>query len=51
MDALRDQALGDEWRKLVADGVTATPVSVRRGPAVKVVNRTVVGALVVLPDR
>jgi len=38
MDALRDQALGDEWRKLVADGVTATPVSVRRGPAVKVVD-------------
>jgi SAM-dependent methyltransferase len=38
MDALRDQALGDGWRKLVADGVTATPVSVRRGPAVKVVD-------------
>jgi SAM-dependent methyltransferase len=38
MDALRDQALGDGWRKLVADGVTATPISVRRGPAVKVVD-------------
>jgi SAM-dependent methyltransferase len=38
MDALRDQALGEGWRKLVADGVTATPVSLRRGPAVKVVD-------------
>jgi SAM-dependent methyltransferase len=38
MDALRDQALGDGWRKLVADGVTASPVSLRRGPAVKVVD-------------
>ena len=31
-------ALGDGWRKLVADGVTATPVTLRRGPAVKVVD-------------
>jgi SAM-dependent methyltransferase len=38
MDALHDQALGEGWRKLVADGVTATPVSLRRGPAVKVVD-------------
>jgi SAM-dependent methyltransferase len=38
MDALRDQALGEGWRKLVADGVTVTPVSLRRGPAVKVVD-------------
>ena len=38
MDALRDQALGEGWRKLVVDGVTATPVSLRRGPAVKVVD-------------
>ena len=26
------------WRKLVVDGVTATPVDVRRGAAVKVVD-------------
>ena len=38
MEQLRELALGDGWRKLVADGVTATPVSLRRGPAVKVVD-------------
>lgn len=38
MEELRDRALGAGWRKLVADGVTATPVAVRRGPAVKVVD-------------
>ncbi len=38
MEQLRELALGDGWRKLVVDGVTATPVSLRRGPAVKVVD-------------
>src|SRR4051794_7934817 len=38
MDELRTRALGTGWRKLVADGVTATPVTLRRGDAVKVVD-------------
>ena len=38
MEQLRDRALGEGWRKLVVDGVSATPVSLRRGPAVKVVD-------------
>jgi SAM-dependent methyltransferase len=38
MVELRERALGDGWRKLVADRVTASPVSLRRGPAVKVVD-------------
>ena len=38
MEQLRELALSDGWRKLVVDGVTATPVSLRRGPAVKVVD-------------
>jgi SAM-dependent methyltransferase len=38
MESLRERALGDGWRKLVVDGVTATPVELRRGPAVKVVD-------------
>jgi SAM-dependent methyltransferase len=38
MEQLRERALGDGWRMLVADGVTATPVEVRRGAAVKVVD-------------
>jgi SAM-dependent methyltransferase len=38
MEQLRERALGDAWRKLVVDGVTATPVEVRRGAAVKVVD-------------
>jgi SAM-dependent methyltransferase len=38
MEQLRELALGDGWRKLVVDGVTATPVSLRRGLAVKVVD-------------
>ena len=38
MNELREQALGDGWRKLVADGVTASPVELRRGSAVKVVD-------------
>jgi SAM-dependent methyltransferase len=38
MEQLRARAAGDGWRKLVVDGVTATPVSLRRGPAVKVVD-------------
>jgi SAM-dependent methyltransferase len=38
VEQLRELALGDGWRKLVVDGVTATPVSLRRGAAVKVVD-------------
>jgi len=38
MEQLLERALGDGWRKLVVDGVTATPVEVRRGAAVKVVD-------------
>jgi SAM-dependent methyltransferase len=38
MDELRERALGGGWRKLVVDGVTASPVALRRGPAVKVVD-------------
>jgi SAM-dependent methyltransferase len=37
-DELRARAAGEGWRKLVADGVAATPVIVRRGPAVKIVD-------------
>jgi SAM-dependent methyltransferase len=37
VEELRERALGDGWRKLVVDGVTATPVELRRGRAVKVV--------------
>jgi SAM-dependent methyltransferase len=38
MEQLRSRALGEGWRKLVADGVAATPVTLKRGPAVKVVD-------------
>jgi SAM-dependent methyltransferase len=38
MEELRDRALSDGWRKLVVDGVTATPVDLARGPALKVVD-------------
>jgi SAM-dependent methyltransferase len=38
MNELRELALGRDWRKLVADGVAATPVELRRGPAVKIVD-------------
>jgi SAM-dependent methyltransferase len=38
MEELRARAAGDGWRKLVVDGITATPVSLKRGPAVKVVD-------------
>jgi SAM-dependent methyltransferase len=38
MDELRERALGVGWRKLVVDGVTAEPVELRRGDAVKVVD-------------
>ncbi len=38
MDDLRERGAGDGWRKLVADGVTATPVALRRGAAVKLVD-------------
>ncbi|MGZ4334683.1 MAG: class I SAM-dependent methyltransferase [Gaiellaceae bacterium] len=38
MEELRERALGDGWRKLVVDGVTATPVELRRGGAVKLVD-------------
>ena len=37
MEQLRSRALGEGWRKLVVDGVAVTPVSLRRGPALKVV--------------
>jgi SAM-dependent methyltransferase len=38
MEELRARAVGGGWRKLVADGVTATSVTLRRGPAVKIVD-------------
>jgi SAM-dependent methyltransferase len=38
MDELRRRALGEGWRKLVVDGVTAEPVELRRGAAVKLVD-------------
>ncbi|MFL5962599.1 MAG: class I SAM-dependent methyltransferase [Gaiellaceae bacterium] len=38
MEQLRSRALGEGWRKLVADGVVAAPVALKRGPAVKVVD-------------
>jgi SAM-dependent methyltransferase len=38
MEELRERALSDGWRKLVVDGVTATPVDLARGPAIKVVD-------------
>jgi SAM-dependent methyltransferase len=38
MNELRELALGREWRKLVADGVAASPVELRRGPAIKIVD-------------
>jgi SAM-dependent methyltransferase len=37
MEELRERALGDGWRKLVVDGLTAEPVELRRGAAVKLV--------------
>jgi SAM-dependent methyltransferase len=38
VDELRERALGRGWRKLVADGVIATPLTLRRGDVVKVVD-------------
>jgi SAM-dependent methyltransferase len=38
VDELRDRVLVGGWRKLVVDGVTATPVSLRRGASVKLVD-------------
>ncbi len=38
MEQLRERAIGEGWRKLVVDGITATPVMLRRGPAVKIVD-------------
>jgi SAM-dependent methyltransferase len=38
VEQLRSRALGEGWRKLVADGIAATPVALKRGPAVKVVD-------------
>jgi SAM-dependent methyltransferase len=38
MERLRERALGDGWRKLVVDGVSVTPVLLRRGASVKVVD-------------
>jgi SAM-dependent methyltransferase len=37
-DELRARAAGEGWRKLVADGLTAEPVTLRRGAAVKLVD-------------
>jgi len=38
VEQLRSRALGEGWRKLVVDGVSATPVTLKRGPAVKIVD-------------
>ncbi len=38
MNELRERALGRDWRKLVVDGVSVSPIDVRRGPAVKIVD-------------
>jgi SAM-dependent methyltransferase len=38
VEQLRERALGEGWRKLVVDGVTASPVALRRGRAVKIVD-------------
>jgi SAM-dependent methyltransferase len=38
MEEIRGRALSDGWRKLVVDGVTASPVELARGPALKVVD-------------
>jgi SAM-dependent methyltransferase len=38
MEDIRERALSDGWRKLVVDGVTASPVELARGPALKVVD-------------
>jgi SAM-dependent methyltransferase len=38
MEQLRERALGNGWRKLVVDGVAATPVELKRGPAIKLVD-------------
>ena len=38
MEELRARAAGRGWRKLVVDGLTATPVELRRGNAVKLVD-------------
>ena len=38
MEQLRERALGEGWRKLVADGVSAAPVELKRGRVVKVVD-------------
>jgi SAM-dependent methyltransferase len=35
MEELRDRARGLAWRKLVVDDATATPLELKRGPAVK----------------
>jgi hypothetical protein len=38
MEQLRSRAVGEGWRKLVVDGVTITPVLLKRGAVVKVVD-------------
>lgn len=38
MEQLRERALGDGWRKLVVDGISITPVALKRGPALKLVD-------------
>ncbi|HEY0416837.1 MAG TPA: SAM-dependent methyltransferase [Gaiellaceae bacterium] len=47
MEELRERALGTGWRKLVVDRLTATPVDLRRGSAVKLVA----GAATEIVDR
>jgi SAM-dependent methyltransferase len=53
MEEFRARAAGGGWRKLVVDGVTATPVALRRGEAVKLVDgpRTETVDLLRWPDR
>jgi SAM-dependent methyltransferase len=53
MEELRERAAGEGWRKLVVDGVSATPVALRRGAAVKLVDgpRTETVALADWPPR
>jgi SAM-dependent methyltransferase len=53
MEQLRERALGGGFRKLVVDGVTASPVELRRGRAIKLVDgpRTETVEMHAWPDR
>jgi len=53
VEQLRERAVGVGWRKIVVDGVTATPVELRRGAAVKIVDgpRTETVPLEAWPER